>query len=540
MSSLIHRFLLDRRLSRGRLLGGGGGSSSPSASASPSATATATVDTEEDGELYEYQPTIPYPTPPPRVAFLCRPGSRYVACQWASWSSGSIAVPLCDVHRLPELRYVLEDCDPDVIIDGIAEEGVDGDDDDEESQELRGAAREAGMEDRVVRLEDALRLGLARNGDGRELEPELGAGGYLVRSLDSPACIMYTSGTTGYPKGVVSTHRNVYHQVTDLVLAWGWTSDDAILHLLPLHHVHGVVNKLCCAVWVGASVEFMKFHPGRVWERLGTPHEAAGESANDGGKEDRDGDGDDDRRGRRRPLTLFMAVPTVYAKMLEILPTLPPDTLSNANATSFRRTVRLCVSGSAALPASVFDRWYELTGQVILERYGMTEFAMALSNPLFPEGGRIPGCVGTPLPSVEVRVVDEDTGEIIPAADADDDNGGDRQDRSGELLVRGPNVFSGGYWNRPESDHDGSFDEDGFFRTGDVAEYDTLMGSYRILGRMSADIIKCGGYKLSAPPNREGDLGAPGSGGGLRSGRSGRRLWGEGGAGMQNEDRDGS
>jgi len=136
-------------------------------------------------------------------------------------------------------------------------------------------------------------------------------------------------------------------------------------------------------------------------------------------------------------------------------------------------------------------RWKDLTGHTILERYGMSEFAMALSNPLEPVENRLPGFVGVPLPSVEVKIVDEDTGEDIPNQTVVTGS-----PRSGELCVRGPTVFSE-YWQKPHATAE-SFDFAGFFKTGDVAEYDQSKNSYHILGRISADIIKCAGCVDSA------------------------------------------
>lgn len=138
----------------------------------------------------------------------------------------------------------------------------------------------------------------------------------------------------------VHTHRNIYHQITDLVIAWKWSQEDAILHFLPLHHVHGVINKLCCAILSGASVEFMRFNPIKVWERLAS---------------------NNDNITICREITLFMGVPTIYAKLLEVLPQLP--TLQPADVMS---KIRLVVSGSAALPVSIFNRWKALTGHRVL------------------------------------------------------------------------------------------------------------------------------------------------------------------------------
>jgi len=175
-------------------------------------------------------------------------------------------------------------------------------------------------------------------------------------------------------------------------------------------------------------------------------------------------------------LTLFMAVPTIYARLLAAWDAAPRET--RARWTEAAARLRLMVSGSAALPVSVLERWRAATGHVLLERYGMTEIGMALSNPC--DGERRPGCVGQPLPGVEVRLVDEQGREVDEGA-------------PGEIEVRGDTVFLE-YWRRPDATRD-AFRE-GWFRTGDVAVCDS--GSFRILGRQSVDIIKTGGYKVSA------------------------------------------
>jgi malonyl-CoA/methylmalonyl-CoA synthetase len=261
--------------------------------------------------------------------------------------------------------------------------------------------------------------------------------------------ILYTSGTTSRPKGVVTSHAQIEAQIRCLVEAWGWRADDRIPLFLPLHHVHGIVNVLACALWSGASVEaFESFDMQAVLARVA-----------------------------ERAYTLFMAVPTIYVKLIEALESAPPPA-RQAFAAGFA-SMRLMVSGSAALPASVHERWTELTGQRLLERYGMTEIGMGISNPL--HGERRPGSVGRPLPGVQVRLVSE-AGERIEA-----------EAEPGEIQVRGPGVFTE-YWDRPEATRDAFVD--GWFRTGDVAVLED--GYYRILGRLSVDIIKSGGYKLSA------------------------------------------
>lgn len=262
--------------------------------------------------------------------------------------------------------------------------------------------------------------------------------------------MVYTSGTTGKPKGVVTTHANIAAQITSLVTAWEWRADDAILLVLPLHHVHGIINVLACALWAGARCEMLpRFHAEQVWSRI-----AQGD------------------------LTLFMAVPTIYGKLIAAWEAAEPDRRHAWSKGCAPPGMRLMVSGSAALPVRVLERWREISGHVLLERYGMTEIGMALSNPL--HGARRPGFVGTPLPGVDVRLVDE-AGRPVP------------EGTPGEIEVRGGTVFRE-YWRRLEATA-AAFRGD-WFRTGDVAVVED--GAYRILGRSSVDIIKTGGYKVSA------------------------------------------
>jgi malonyl-CoA/methylmalonyl-CoA synthetase len=261
--------------------------------------------------------------------------------------------------------------------------------------------------------------------------------------------MLYTSGTTGTPKGVVLSHANVQAQVESLSQAWGWSKDDHILLHLPLHHVHGIVGVLTSALWNGAVCEVLpRFHAVDVWERL-----ARGE------------------------VTLYMAVPTVYRRLIDAWQDADAETRSAWSASA--GACRLMVSGSAALPVPTLERWEEITGQRLLERYGMTEIGMCISNPL--EGERRAGHVGTPLPGVSVRLVDD--------ADEPLEDG-----QAGHVQVHGPTVFDA-YWQKP-AETKAAFTEDGWFRTGDQAVVEE--GSYRLLGRSSVDILKTGGEKISA------------------------------------------
>ena len=356
-----------------------------------------------------------------RVAFLVAPGFPWVAVQWGIWRAGGVAVPLPMGSPAAELAYFIQDTGASALISDRANR-----------EALAGAAGECGG--LAVRSYDELLASLPVALPGI--------------TADRRAMILYTSGTTSRPKGVVTTHANIAAQITSLTEAWEWSANDRILLCLPLHHVHGIINMVSCALWSGAVCEMMtRFDAEAVWKRIG-----------------------------RGELTLFMAVPTIYFKLITAW-----GGYSAERQAIFRggaRRLRLMVSGSAALPVSTLEKWRELTGHTLLERYGMTEIGMALSNPY--RGERIPGTVGRPLPGVEVRLVDDAGAEVA-------------EGMPGEVEVRGPNVFRE-YWQRAEATRDAF--RDGWFRTGDMAVVEN--GVYRILGRTSIDILKTGGHKVSA------------------------------------------
>jgi len=356
-----------------------------------------------------------------RVAFLVSPGFHYVATQWGIWRAGGVAVPLATSHPPPELEYAIRDADAAVVV------------------------ADAELAPRLDAVPVA--FGVRRLGTAEALVAEPRASLPAVPD-DRRAMILYTSGTTGKPKGVVTTHGSLRAQVTSLVTAWEWSADDRILLVLPLHHVHGIVNVLSCALWSGARCDMLRqFDALETWARIA-----------------------------RGDLTLFMAVPTIYHKLIAAWEAAPSERRREWSAGCGR--MRLMVSGSAALPVRTLERWREISGHTLLERYGMTEIGMALSNPLRAE--RRPGFVGTPLPAVDVRLVDERGALVAPGM-------------PGELQVRGPTLFLE-YWRRPDAT--AAAFQDGWFRTGDVAGFER--GSYRILGRSSVDIIKTGGFKISA------------------------------------------
>ena len=349
-----------------------------------------------------------------RVAFLISPGFVHVAVQWGIWRAGGIAVPLPMAHPPVELEYLIRDSDASIVI--------------------------ADAENATAMAPMVQRAGAAYYTGEELITPAQSTPASSSSSHSIPperrALIVYTSGTTGRPKGVVTTHASLTAQIESLVSAWEWTPEDRTLLVLPLHHVHGILNVVCCTLWSGAMLEMLpKFDSDATWLRL-----ASGE------------------------LTVFSAVPTIYHRLIRSWEASPEVQHERSRGCA---ALRLMMSGSSALPRGVLERWQEISGHVLLERYGMTEVGMALSNPL--HGERRPGFVGQPLPGVSARLVE------------------------GELQLKGAGVFSE-YWRQPEGTRDSFID--GWFRTGDAAVLEE--GSYRLLGRSSVDILKTGGHKISA------------------------------------------
>ena len=271
-----------------------------------------------------------------RVAFLVHPSFAYAGVQRGIWRAGGVAVPLAVSHPPAELEYVIRDSGAGVVVADEASAAT-----------LMPIAR--AVHARFVAAEDALHASPA---DGL---PHLGS--------NRRAMIIYTSGTTGRPKGAVSTHQIIGSQIASLVEAWRWSPADHLLLVLPMHHVHGIVNGLGSALAVRATCEILPaFDAERVWERLTS--------------------GD---------VTVFTAVPTIYNRLIASWEAATPDIRSQRSDAV--RGLRLMMSGSAALPVKTLERWREISGHTLLERYGMTEIGMALSNPV--HGERRPGFVGT-------------------------------------------------------------------------------------------------------------------------------------------------
>jgi malonyl-CoA/methylmalonyl-CoA synthetase len=336
----------------------------------------------------------------------------YLACLRA----GFAYLPLNTGYQKSELAYLFGDAEPSVIV-------------------CRPDAAE-----RVAPLRPEATILTLASGEGTLVDAAARENDSFETVVSQPgelAAILYTSGTTGRPKGAMLSHRNLGSNASTLVDYWGFTRGDVLLHALPIYHVHGLFVACHCALLAGARMLWLaRFDAAEV-------------------------------RALLPRASVMMGVPTFYTRLLG-LPEFGADDC---------RSIRVFISGSAPLLPETFDAFRLRTGQTILERYGMTETGMNTSNPL--DGERLGGTVGPALPGISVRVVDSEgrpagTGVI------------------GDIQVKGPNVF-GGYWRMPEKTRE-EFTADGYFRTGDVGEL--LPNSYlRIVGR-AKDLIISGGLNV--------------------------------------------
>lgn len=322
---------------------------------------------------------------------------------------------------------------------------------------------------------------------------------------NSNAMILYTSGSTGLPKGTLISHKNVQSQTVCLSKVWNINAKDNILHVLQLNHVHGCMNALLCPLSVGAKVIMhQQFDPSAVWSKLlnvNTP--------------------------TKDQISVFMAVPTVYSLLIAEYERAfgKNDRMVEFVREFCEKKIRLMISGSAPLPTNVFKTWHQITGHKLLERYGMTEIGMVLSNPYYMDEkrDRVPGYVGSVLPETSIRLVNDkkvvcevtgqyDKGFWEPSnattnlkittptsqpiqlnAKSTPKSTVEESNVSGELYVKGPSVFVE-YYKKPDETKNAF--EDGWFKTGDIAKYEN--GMFKILGRSNVDIIKTGAYKVSA------------------------------------------
>jgi len=359
--------------------------------------------------------------PGDRVAVQVEKSVENLMLYLGTLRAGAVYLPLNTAYTLAELDYFIGDAEPSLVVsDPAKREG------------MAEIARKYGVG--AVETLDA-------RGAGSLADAAATAAGTfdtVARTPDDLAAILYTSGTTGRSKGAMLTHRNLSSNAETLVTFWRFTGQDVLLHALPIYHTHGLFVATNTLLLAGGSMLFLpKFDAEQVMRLL-------------------------------PKATAMMGVPTFYTRLLQH----PQLTRENC------AHMRLFISGSAPLLAETHREFREKTGHAILERYGMTETSMNTSNPYDAE--RIAGTVGFPLPGVELRVADAETGKVLP------------QGEIGIIEVKGPNVFKG-YWRMPEKTAS-EFRPDGFFITGDVGKVDDR-GYVHIVGR-AKDLIITGGFNV--------------------------------------------
>ncbi|MDX1562005.1 MAG: malonyl-CoA synthase [Gammaproteobacteria bacterium] len=355
-----------------------------------------------------------------RVSVQVEKSPECLALYLACLRAGFVFHPLNMAYRAGELEYFLGNAEPAAVVCDASNAAT-----------IEPLAKAAGAQHVLTLNAD----GSGSFSDGARSAPAEFA--TVARDRDDLAALLYSSGTTGVPKGIMLTHWNLLSNTQSLVDAWGFTAEDRLLHALPIFHVHGLFVAIGCVLLSGASMRWLPRYDAATAIRY-LPE-----------------------------CSVMMGVPTYYTRLLAE-PALTKEAVAN---------VRLFVSGSAPLLEETFSEFEAKTGHRILERYGMTETNMNTSNPL--DGARKPGTVGPPLPGVEVRIVD-------------DEGAGVETGVIGNLQVRGPNVFIG-YWKLPDKTAE-DFTEDGFFNTGDKGVIDDD-GYVSIVGR-AKDVVITGGLNV--------------------------------------------
>jgi acyl-CoA synthetase (AMP-forming)/AMP-acid ligase II len=383
-----------------------------------------------------------------RVAVYAETCLELIVALFGNYYLGAVHVPINTRYRAAELAHILRDAEPSAVLGDLAGEAV-----------LDQALAEAGL------ARPPVRVGVDEGAAGFRFAELLAAapGEYLRPSDHDLAMLIYTSGTTGPSKGVMLTHAAVVANTRALTGLWTWSERDRLVLALPLFHVHGLAIGVHGAALHGLPVLLeRRFDPAAIIDRFG-----------------------DHERGNA---SIFMGVPTMYAALVERLRTDPEGARALARG-------RLFTAGSAALAPELWEEFVALTDQRILERYGMSETLITLSNPYV--GLRQPGAVGQPVPGCDAAIVDDEGQELGVG-------------ETGELIVHSNGIMAG-YWRLPAATAAAFVpDRDGrpWFRTGDVAFVDER-GYFHIVGRKSVDIIKSGGFKISAREIEEALAGHP-------------------------------
>lgn len=362
--------------------------------------------------------------PGDRIVVYLANSIEFIVVYLAILKAGLIFIPINVLYRAREVRQVINDAEPRGVVtsrDLISHL----------KPCLQARRRKGGPKIVLYRANDFEKL--TRNLSSEPVTSPCNA--------ESPAVIMYTSGTTGAPKGAVLSHRNLMANTRAILDTWRIIDEDRLLLVLPLFHVHGLGNGLHAWLTTGLRLRLLeRFRRESIVEEF-----------------------------RQFSPTLFYGVPTIYERLLDV----EPET-----AREIGDSMRLFISGSAPLPAVTLERFRDLYGHDILERYGMSETLMNISNPY--ESERRPGSIGKPLPGVTIRLVKPETGKPVDVGE------------TGEILIRGDNVFTG-YRNRPEANA-AAFTSDGFFRSGDLAVCSND-GYYSLVGRRG-DLIISSGFNI--------------------------------------------
>ena len=358
-------------------------------------------------------------SPGDRVAVQVEKSCEALMLYLGAIRAGAAYLPLNTAYTPAELSFFMDDAEPSLVVCRTVSE-----------EDVRGVSGKAVVET------------LGDDGEGGSLLAMVDAAPTsfeeVVRGADDLAAILYTSGTTGRAKGAMLSHNNLSSNAKALAETWAFTSQDCLLHALPIYHTHGLFTASNTILHAGASMIFLpKFDIDEVMDVM-------------------------------PQATAMMGVPTFYSRLLQ------SDRLTRESV----KHMRIFISGSAPLSPEVHSEFEARTGQAILERYGMTETGMNTSNPY--EGARRAGTVGLPLPGVELRIADPETGNEL------------EQGEIGSIEVRGPNVF-GGYWRLPEKTRT-EFRDDGFFISGDLGVIDD-QGYLNIVGR-DKDLIISGGFNV--------------------------------------------
>ncbi|CAF0870935.1 unnamed protein product [Brachionus calyciflorus] len=401
-----------------------------------------------------------------KIGIYCSNNYSYLASILSIWMLNGVPFVLNKSHPSKFIEQFIDDFKCKLIINGVNSNSLD--------QDFNKMLNEKNTinfqlkENEFFKLKNEhINLGSNIPNNYDELKSFL-----TQNETEKTSFLLVTSGTSGKPKGVVITFRNLLSSIETMITAYKWTPENHILNPLPLNHYSGLVYCFLTPFLLGASVNLMsKFNSKKVWDHL----------LND------------------KSINSFIAVPTIYTQMVNEYNVNLCQEIPKENIRNILTKMKFIGSGSAPLNVKTFNEWTDLTQYPMVERYGMTEIGMALSTPLIETEKikRIGGTVGRPCGKVGVRIYDNLNNRVLLESNAENDYfSTDSNDIFGELQINGPTVFKE-YYNRPDLTAE-SFSDDGWFKTGDTARFLKESNVYKIIGRTSVDVIKSGGHKISA------------------------------------------